>query len=595
LLYAPHHAPPQAFVPRIHNRDVPVASRPVAWREQRASLIKHAVALDRIQPRIDNKWGQTWNGVQEQKRASYPHVRSNLKRAQLQDERFQAIELENYLLLGKLSKILERSHNPTHKTREWGGGVRLTGNQVPVIDHCVPQNTTEFGAAVEPTSLNIGFRQRQQDEIAAQNRKLVKRLQMSRPTYETNRFLSDWHDRERWLLNQRVANRPLVVQEGVVRPQRPASATAAVGRRRPDSASTTGSIAVPPRRPDRPRTAAPKGPSKPAAPIEQSVVTVLELLSSQMQEAGSLAQVRQKRDSLMDGVYRRPAEVEVEQIDGAVAGAPVEVVRPLTASGEVVLVLVHGGMFMAGSGRAMRHLAAQLASVLGVAVATPSLRLAPEHPHPAALDDLCAAYDYIAKYGIDGHPPERIGLFAESSGGALAITMLLRRKAAHESLPAAVAMASPWLDLTCSGGSFIVNEEYDLVLQKERMVGIVAAYLGPDGSAEDAEISPLLAPPEVYAGLPPMLLHVGESEVLLDDARQFAESARLHGSEVLLKEWGGVVHAWHTFFPLMPKAAAALAEVADFLRPLLLPGSDELDAALLEPASDAGAAPSLPP
>lgn len=219
-------------------------------------MIKHAAALDSIKPRIDNKWGQKWNGVQEQKQASYAHVRSNLKRAQLQDERFQAIELENYLLLGKLSKILERSHNPTYRTREWGGGVRLTSNQVPVIDHCVPQNTTEFGAAVEPSSLNIGFRQRQQDEIAAENRKLVKRLQMSRPTYETGRYISDWQERERWLLNQRIANRPLVVEEGVVRP-RPASATAACGRRRPDSASTIGSIAHG-RRPDRPRTAVPK-------------------------------------------------------------------------------------------------------------------------------------------------------------------------------------------------------------------------------------------------------------------------------------------------------------------------------------------------
>lgn len=114
----------------MHNREAPVASRHITWRNQRSALVKHAIALDQMKPRIDNKWGQRWNGVKEQKRASYPHISSNLKRAQIQDERFQAIELENYLLLNKLSKILERSHNPTHRTREWGGGVRLTPNQV---------------------------------------------------------------------------------------------------------------------------------------------------------------------------------------------------------------------------------------------------------------------------------------------------------------------------------------------------------------------------------------------------------------------------------------------------------------------------------
>lgn len=280
-------------MPRIHNRDAPVSSRPVLWRCQEQLLTKHAAALKQAKPRINSKWGQTWNGVTEQKAATYAHVRSNLKRAQLQDERFQAIELENYLLLGKLSKILERPHNPTHATREWGGGVRLTGNQVPVIDHCVPQQTNEFGAAVEPSSLNIGFRQRQQDEIAAANRKLVKRLQMSRPFYKTSALLQDWQERERWLYSQRVSNRPIVVEETAVpraRP-RPASAAAALGgaRRRPQSAQ---SAAGPPRRPDRPRTAAPKASSKHVAPVEPSVVAVLDLLASQMKGARSLAQAR---------------------------------------------------------------------------------------------------------------------------------------------------------------------------------------------------------------------------------------------------------------------------------------------------------------
>jgi len=307
---------------------------------------------------------------------------------------------------------------------------------------------------------------------------------------------------------------------------------------------------------------------------------VLELLSSQMKDASSLAQVRNKRDTLMDKLYAMPAEVEVSTIPADKAGVPILLVRPPDATNAQVVLLVHGGMFMAGSGRAMRHVAAKLALELGVAVATPSLRLAPEHPHPAALDDLCTAYDFIRERGLGdtgGAPPQRIALFAESSGGALALSMMLRKKAAHEPLPCVLTMSSPWLDLTCSGGSFIVHEEYDLVLQKARMEGIVESYLA-GGSVENVEASPLLCAPESLAGLPPTLVHVGDNEVLLDDARTFAHTARLHNSEVSLKEWPGVVHAWHTFFPLMPAAEKALLEMVDFIRPLLFAVAADLKA-----------------
>ena len=87
--------------------------------------------------------------IEDEAQLSVEETLADLKRAQLEDERAQAIETENYQLLQKLSKILERGHNPTKGTREWGDGVRLTSTQVPVIDHCVPPKTTTFGAAVE--------------------------------------------------------------------------------------------------------------------------------------------------------------------------------------------------------------------------------------------------------------------------------------------------------------------------------------------------------------------------------------------------------------------------------------------------------------
>ena len=120
----------QAFVPKVHNREIPVANHPVAARHQQENHGRHLRSLHKMTPRVDTRWGQTWNGVKDHKQPMYTHVRHNLKRAQIQDERFAEIELENTVLLGKLSKILRRSRDPTKGTRDWDGGLRLTANQV---------------------------------------------------------------------------------------------------------------------------------------------------------------------------------------------------------------------------------------------------------------------------------------------------------------------------------------------------------------------------------------------------------------------------------------------------------------------------------
>ena len=197
-----------AFVPKVHNREVPVANHPVAARSQQESHGRHLRSLHEMSPRVETRWGSTWNGVREQKQPAYTHVRSNLKRAQIQDERFAEIELENTVLLAKLSKILRRSRNPTLGTRDWTGGLRLTPNQVPVIDHWISQDTTKFGAAVEPSSLNLSRRRQERERIEVENRALVARLQSCKPTYDKGKFEQDARGRERWLASHAMP-RPL--------------------------------------------------------------------------------------------------------------------------------------------------------------------------------------------------------------------------------------------------------------------------------------------------------------------------------------------------------------------------------------------------
>jgi len=420
-----------AFVPKIHNREVPVANHPVAARSQQETHGRHLRSLHEMSPRVETRWGSTWNGVREQKQPAYAHVRANLKRAQIQDERFAEIELENTVLLAKLSKILRRSRNPTLGTRDWTGGLRLTPNQVPVIDHWISADTTKFGAAVEPTSLNLERRRRERERIEVENRALVARLQTCKPTYDKSKFEADARGRERWLASHAMP-RPL---SPIMRPL-----TEGGGGTFSASTSLT-SAASAPARAGKLRPLRDAKPMRVAAGVDQAVLSVLDLLSSHMRGASSsLMDMRIARDSLMEAIFPvTTAEgYHVETLDAG--GVPAELVcsqstlaKYREAAAPKLLVLVHGGMFVTGSPRAGRHLAAQLSDLMGIPVVTPTLRLAPEHQYPAALDDLRASYAALTSAPVGGAAtkPAAVGIFAESSGGALLLGMLDRSAGAR--------------------------------------------------------------------------------------------------------------------------------------------------------------------
>ena len=110
-----------------------------------------------------------------------------------------------------------------------------------------------------------------------------------------------------------------------------------------------------------------------------------------------------------------------------------------------------------------------------------------------------------------------------------------------------------------------VNGPHDPVMQRKRMLDMAAVYLGT-ASPTDPAASPLLAPPAAFAGLPPTLVHVGDTEVLLDDSITLQEKARSMGVQLDVREWSHVLHSWHTFYPIMPKADVALKDISNFLR-----------------------------
>ena len=558
-----------AFVPKIHNREVPVANHPVASRTQQEIHGRHLRSLHEMSPRVDTRWGGIHNGTREQKAPTYTHVRNNLKRAQIQDERFAEIELENTVLLAKLSKILRRSRNPTQNTRDWTGGLRLTPNQVPVIDHWISPDPTAFGAAIEPSSLNLELRRKERERIEVENRALVARLQSCRPTYDTAKLEAEADERSRWLSSHTVPHSLSPILGSSSRP--------GTGN---DYASTSNSFvssqSAPGGRGGKLRPVKKGGAPRTAAGVDPAVLSVLDLLSAHMRGASSsLGEMRIARDSLMESIYPvTSAHYKVETLDAG--GVQAELVCSkaaleayLASKTPAILILVHGGMFVTGSPRAGRHLAAKLSDLVGIPVVTPTLRLAPEHAYPAALDDLKAAYNALTSMPVGGHTvkPSEVGVFAESSGGSLLLGMLNRSigAAGSDNEPSAMVLASPWLDMTCSSNSYVANEGRDPVMQRKRLLGIARAYLPEGGvNAADPSVSPILGAPLNFLGLPPTLVQVGSAEVLVDESLEFQRLGRAVDADVSVQQYDGVLHAWHTFFPLMPKAAHALEQAAAF-------------------------------
>ncbi|MFW8636494.1 alpha/beta hydrolase fold domain-containing protein [Cribrihabitans pelagius] len=224
---------------------------------------------------------------------------------------------------------------------------------------------------------------------------------------------------------------------------------------------------------------------------------------------------------------------------------------------EVILYL-HGGAFLAGSARSYIGLLSRLSRAAETVVAAPDYRLLQEAPFPAAFEDALAAWQYLR---ARGYPAERILLAGDSAGGGLALALLsaLLRRGER---PGAVAVFSPWCDLTLSGASIKKNRARDVLIPAARMREVIALYL--DGAApEDPRASPLFAR---YPDPPPVLIQAGDTEVLLSDAERIAARLRQAGGRVKLSLWRDVPHVWQFMADNLPEGRAALSEAGAFLR-----------------------------
>ncbi|HVS41484.1 MAG TPA: alpha/beta hydrolase fold domain-containing protein [Candidatus Dormibacteraeota bacterium] len=240
-------------------------------------------------------------------------------------------------------------------------------------------------------------------------------------------------------------------------------------------------------------------------------------------------------------------------------GVPTEVVEHDGADRTAAILYLHGGGYTALSPRTHRALAAHLALATGCPVYCVDYRLAPEHPHPAALDDTLAAYHALLATGLR---PDRVAIAGDSAGGGLTLAAALRLREIRGPLPAALGLISPWLDLTLSGESVTELAATDPLLTPSWLRACAQAYAG-GRSPDDLELSPLLAD---LRGLPPVMVQGGADDVLVSDADRFVERARAAGVQVEHDRVEGLWHDFQVLAGILGEAETALARLGVFLR-----------------------------
>jgi len=252
-----------------------------------------------------------------------------------------------------------------------------------------------------------------------------------------------------------------------------------------------------------------------------------------------------------------PTNATVTLVDAG--GAPAEWTDADGVSGDAAIVYLHGGGYIMGNLDSHRRLVANLSEASGIRALSVDYGLAPENVFPKAVEDAVNAVQYVHAQGI---APERVIIAGDSAGGGLTAATLLALRDRGMGQAAAGVLISPWLDLTQSGATMDSLADADPMVSRKLLDLCTDAYLaGQDPQTPLA--SPLFAD---LVGLPPLLIHVGTAETLLDDARRFNEAARKAGVTTTLEEWDDMIHVWHTFAGMLPEAQTAIDRVGAFIK-----------------------------
>jgi len=262
------------------------------------------------------------------------------------------------------------------------------------------------------------------------------------------------------------------------------------------------------------------------------------------------------RRRMTEAVLPAGEDVTAEAI--RVGGVLAERVAAGTAQADRVVLYAHGGGFCLGSPVTHRKLAGDISRASGAVCVVVDYRLAPEHPFPAPIEDLVAVYGAL----LESHPAESVLFAGDSAGGALVVLTASRLRDAGLPVPAGLVGLTPWTDYLCAGPSFVERADGDPITSVPELANYHNWFLG-EHSPTDPRISPVHAD---LRGLPPMLLHGGDGDVMCDDAAVLAAHARAAGVDVTHRQVPEMLHVWHVFAGRVPEATEAVEEIGAFAR-----------------------------
>lgn len=250
---------------------------------------------------------------------------------------------------------------------------------------------------------------------------------------------------------------------------------------------------------------------------------------------------------------------QVRVVPADAGPVPAEWLIPPNAPPDRALLYFHGGAWYMGSAQTHRAFVSRLAYASGTKALSINYRLAPEHPFPAGLEDCIAAYEWLLQNGIAA---DKIVVAGDSAGGNLTLALLIALREAGKPLPAGAVALSPATDLAFTGESVTTRRHLDPFFSNAVPRTIVEDYI-----TDHDPCHPLISP--LYAdlhGLPPLLLHVGEHEILLDDAVRFSNRAVAAGVDSKTVVWPEMFHVFQIFEPILPEARQANTQIAAFIR-----------------------------
>ena len=291
--------------------------------------------------------------------------------------------------------------------------------------------------------------------------------------------------------------------------------------------------------------------------LSQQAMTVKSLLKQAKESGEPVTSVEQQRNSLEALALLSPMASGTTVTATTLGGIESAIVESSQVATNNVLFYIHGGAYTAGSISTHRSLVSRICQVTQARAYMVEYRRAPEHPFPAALQDVLAAYQGLIDAGIS---PQRLVVSGDSAGGGLTLALMLKLKELNLELPLRMVLISPWTDLTGTARSITERADLDPFLHSDSLVPAAMIYLNGE-DPRNPFASPLFGD---LSGLPESLVLVGSDEILFDDSFRLVQALQEAGSPARLVIGEGMWHVWPAF-PMMPESDDAIAEIATFI------------------------------